>query len=313
MMRNHSSMRSRRVVGDADVADLARVDQLGERGDGLLERHRLVVEVRVVEVDVVGAEALERGVGGRRMLSAARPLKSGCWLTLVARTTSIAVAARVEPLAEDPLGVAAGVARHPRRVAVGGVDEVAARGGVRVEHVERRLRGRPSSRRRCRRARAGRPRGRRSRWCGGVQSCVSPSFVLLFHANARSPGAIPGAPEDVERIARARTVDGCVPPTTSARCCEPTAPSASDCAASPSPSPGPPISPIDKPAGDPCVNLEDDYRCAHPPAASRPRIQGLHRLRLLRRGPAGHADTPSVGRAGATTPRRARHVRRLPA
>ena len=50
-----------------------------------------------------------------------------------------AVAARSHPLAEDPLGLAIGVAVGPYGVEVGGVDEVAAGGDERVEHRERRL------------------------------------------------------------------------------------------------------------------------------------------------------------------------------
>jgi len=46
------------------VADLAGLHELGHGPDGLLDRHRLVDPVLVVEVEVVDAKALERGVGG---------------------------------------------------------------------------------------------------------------------------------------------------------------------------------------------------------------------------------------------------------
>ena len=49
----------RRRLGQAEVADLAGLDQLGHRADGLLDRHRLVDAVLVVEVDVVDAEPLQ--------------------------------------------------------------------------------------------------------------------------------------------------------------------------------------------------------------------------------------------------------------
>jgi len=50
--------------GEAQVADLARLDELLHRADGLLDRDRGVHAVLVVEVDVVDTEALERGVAG---------------------------------------------------------------------------------------------------------------------------------------------------------------------------------------------------------------------------------------------------------
>ena len=55
----------RRGLGEPEVADLAGLHQLGHRADGLLDRDRLVDAVLVVEVDVVDAEPLQRGVAGR--------------------------------------------------------------------------------------------------------------------------------------------------------------------------------------------------------------------------------------------------------
>jgi hypothetical protein len=51
----------------------------------------------------------------------------------------VAVAAQLLPLADEALRVTTGVAGDPRRVAVGGVDEVAAARDERVEDVERGL------------------------------------------------------------------------------------------------------------------------------------------------------------------------------
>jgi hypothetical protein len=45
---------------EADVADVAGLHELRDRADGLLDRHRRIEARRLVEVDVVGAEALER-------------------------------------------------------------------------------------------------------------------------------------------------------------------------------------------------------------------------------------------------------------
>ena len=61
-----------RRLGEAEVAHLAGGDQLGHRADGLLDRDRLVDAVLVVEVDVVDAEPLQRGVArGADVLRAA--------------------------------------------------------------------------------------------------------------------------------------------------------------------------------------------------------------------------------------------------
>jgi hypothetical protein len=51
-------------LGQAEVADLPRADELGHRADGVLDRHGPVDAVLVVEVDVVHAEPLEAGVTG---------------------------------------------------------------------------------------------------------------------------------------------------------------------------------------------------------------------------------------------------------
>ena len=49
-------------LGQADVADLALGDQLGQRADGVLDRGVRVDPVLVVQVDVVGAEPLQRAL-----------------------------------------------------------------------------------------------------------------------------------------------------------------------------------------------------------------------------------------------------------
>jgi alcohol dehydrogenase class IV len=54
--------RLRRGLRQAEVADLALLHELGHRAHRLLDRHGLVDAVLVVEVDLVHAEALERGL-----------------------------------------------------------------------------------------------------------------------------------------------------------------------------------------------------------------------------------------------------------
>ena len=49
-------------LGQADVADLALGDEFGEGADGVFDRRLRVDPVLVVEVDVVGAEPLERAL-----------------------------------------------------------------------------------------------------------------------------------------------------------------------------------------------------------------------------------------------------------
>ena len=52
-------------LGEAEGADLALGDQLADRADGLLDRGVRVDPVLVVQVDVVGAEPLQRALDGR--------------------------------------------------------------------------------------------------------------------------------------------------------------------------------------------------------------------------------------------------------
>ena len=80
-------------LGQADVADLALRDQLGEGADGVLDGRVRVDPVLVVQVDVVGAEPLQgpfdRGADVRRA-AVEVPGPPPAWETkpnFVARTT----------------------------------------------------------------------------------------------------------------------------------------------------------------------------------------------------------------------------------
>ena len=57
--------RLRRRLREPEVRTLPAVDELGHRADRLLDRRVRVDAVLVVEVDVVDAEALQRGVASR--------------------------------------------------------------------------------------------------------------------------------------------------------------------------------------------------------------------------------------------------------
>ena len=69
--------RLRPDLGEADIADVAALDQVGDGADRLLDRHVRIETARAVDVDVVGAEALQRvgdeGLGRRRPRVDAEP------------------------------------------------------------------------------------------------------------------------------------------------------------------------------------------------------------------------------------------------
>ena len=134
-----------RDVRGGDVADLALADELVEGAERLLGRRHLVVAMRVEQVDVVGLQALQGLLGRRADVVGREPLAIGLRADLRGEHDRVAVAARRHPAPDDLLRLAAAVARHPLRVAVGGVDEVAAGVRVGVEHGEGLgLVGRPS-------------------------------------------------------------------------------------------------------------------------------------------------------------------------
>jgi hypothetical protein len=131
----------RRVVGGAEVADRAGPHERVERAQRLLQRRLLVVEVRVVQVDAVGLQALERGVrltlDRLRAQIADRPAAAA---DLRGHDELVAIGAVGQPAPDDRLG-----APVLDQVRVRGVDEVAARGHVRVEDLPRlHLVGRPA-------------------------------------------------------------------------------------------------------------------------------------------------------------------------
>ena len=126
----------RRVRGAPDVAHLAGVDELAERGERLLLRD--VGErraVQLVQVDAVGLQRLERPVARRDDVLTPVPLGR---VALAPRHADlggehdvVAPAVRGERGADDPLALATGV--H-----VGDVDHVDAAVERRVDHPGRR-------------------------------------------------------------------------------------------------------------------------------------------------------------------------------
>ncbi len=96
-----------------------------------------VVEVRVVDVDGVDAEAGQRGVDGGpdRFGGHAGELRVVTYFG--GDHELVAVAAAGQPFADDGFGLAAGVALGPERVGVGGVQEVPTGSDVAVEDCVR--------------------------------------------------------------------------------------------------------------------------------------------------------------------------------
>jgi len=123
-----------RVVRRPDRSHEALAHELVEGAQRLLERRREVVVVRVVEVEALDAEARERSLRRppqRIAAQVARP--AGLRRDHDVRLPGSAVR---EPRADERLRLPAGVAVDPGGVGVGGVDEVAARRHVGVEHRE---------------------------------------------------------------------------------------------------------------------------------------------------------------------------------
>ena len=112
--------RLRRRLGEPEVADLAGLDQLGHRADGLLDRHGLVDAVLVVEVDVVDAEPLQRGVAGRAdVLGAAVDADAGA----VGPALVAELGGQLDLVAAAGDGLADELLVGERAVHVGGVEE----------------------------------------------------------------------------------------------------------------------------------------------------------------------------------------------
>src|SRR5690606_40629629 len=52
----------RRRLGEADVADLASLHEIGERPDRLLDRRGGIDAMLIIEIDVIRTEALQRSI-----------------------------------------------------------------------------------------------------------------------------------------------------------------------------------------------------------------------------------------------------------
>ena len=117
-------------LGEADVADVARLHHVGDRADRVLDRHRGIEARRTVDVDVVDPEA--RQAVRQEVLRRRRP-------RVVAEERAVGAAQSSELDAEDGLGARRARQRladeqlvFAQRVKVAGIDQVhaALEGGV---------------------------------------------------------------------------------------------------------------------------------------------------------------------------------------
>ena len=102
------------------------LDQLAEGAHHVFERHVRVVVVRLVEVDVIGLQALQRCIyrladvlGAQADLAVAH-----LFAHLGGQHQLVALAGFAQPFADDALRFAALVAGRPAGVHVGGVNKV---------------------------------------------------------------------------------------------------------------------------------------------------------------------------------------------
>ena len=142
-----------RLVGEADVADLAFLDQPVERAERVFDRHRVVIgrqagvgraalaeqadapvgPVQLVEVDLVRAQALQRPFQGvadvglveaRALAVGVEPVRGATSADLGGEHESIAAAPRGKPAVDDAPGRALRLGLGRDRVHLGGIEEV---------------------------------------------------------------------------------------------------------------------------------------------------------------------------------------------
>src|ERR1700739_217505 len=128
----------RREMGEAYHAHLALLNQLRVGFQCFFNRRSWIVAVRLVKINMVGLQSFERAFHLPHDPCLAQPFALsgnlrayfGCDHDLVA------LAAALEPVADDRLALAALMARPPCRVAVRGIDKVQSRGYERIQYVE---------------------------------------------------------------------------------------------------------------------------------------------------------------------------------
>ncbi len=127
------------VVGDSEIANLAGDDQRVEGFECFFERSLRVVEMRVVQIDAVRLQALQRRLSCGRDVVGLQSLEIGMATHLGGDHDVVLQSPIGDPFPDDRFGFPTGIAGSRRRVRVGGVDEVCTGFGERVEDLEGRL------------------------------------------------------------------------------------------------------------------------------------------------------------------------------
>jgi hypothetical protein len=113
-------------VRAAGVPDLAGVDQIIQRAQGLVDRRRPVISVQLVQVDVVGLQPPQRGVDGRHDVlagvAAVKRRRPGRGEALGGHDEPVPLAP--QPAAEDLLGDAPRAQVPAQRVRIGAIEKV---------------------------------------------------------------------------------------------------------------------------------------------------------------------------------------------
>ena len=129
----------RLIVGGADRPHLAGLNQRIERRQRLFQRRIAVIVVRLVEIDIIGLQTAQRIF--HRLLNIARrqPLFAFAhrFAHLGGDDHLVALAALLQPFADDGFRFAAPVARRPAGRNVGGIDKVELIVHQRIQQIER--------------------------------------------------------------------------------------------------------------------------------------------------------------------------------
>ncbi len=127
----------RRYVGSPDCAHLARGNQRGIGLHGFFRRRDLIIEMGLVEIDIVGLQAPKRRLAfAQDVFFPEAAAFAHVLADLGGDQHFVALAALLQPVADDCFGLAARMARHPARIAVGCVDGVEACVGEGIKNLE---------------------------------------------------------------------------------------------------------------------------------------------------------------------------------
>src|SRR6185312_895717 len=137
----------RTEVGCADEPHLACTDELRVSLEGLVDRRVRIVAMRLIEIDVLGIQPLQRALHRTQdvLLGQAGFPRRHFHAHLGGDDHPVADVPPPQPVADDALRLAALVAGYPERIRIRGVDEVESGRDKGIEHPEggRLVRGPP--------------------------------------------------------------------------------------------------------------------------------------------------------------------------